>query len=93
MTAIPNIFLTFAETQTYTAYFKRLDKDGDSFVTGAEIRPLFLKSQLPQPVLGQACAATALLSVAWTSGTYTVTSCAPLLCWQYEFLLTPPPPS
>lgn len=35
----------------YDAYFTGIDKDHDGFVSGEEVRPLFIASKVPQPML------------------------------------------
>ena len=35
----------------YDTYFTGIDKDHDGFVSGEEVRPLFIASKVPQPML------------------------------------------
>ena len=48
---VPSVHLLFSETEVYTKYFALLDTDRDGFLTGADIRDLFLQTQLPPQIL------------------------------------------
>lgn len=50
--AVDNTWVVTNELKAkYDTYFAGIDKDLDGFVSGEEVRPLFIASKVPQPTL------------------------------------------
>ena len=49
--AMPNWVVTAEERSKFDVLFRQTDIDKDGFVSGAEIRDVFLRYNVPQPVL------------------------------------------